>query len=262
MAKASRTNEVSRARRWLRRVAMGLVLALALFCAGFVGWASDFYHAGNLSEALVTAGEVRSDDGGLIAVDDQDSCIAVGDPTSQYGVVLYPGAKVDPVAYVPLALKFAERGAFCVVAKMPFNLAIFNIDAANPIMAAYPKVGHWWLAGHSLGGAVAGLYAEGNADKIEGVAFLGAYGSEKLAASGLQIRVIYGSRDGVVKHRLLDPFVEALPASDICVIEGGNHSGFGDYGSQPNDGVATIAPSEQQEQAVDIVVAAMEGSDN
>ncbi len=261
MSRACQTKGLGRARCWLRRIAIGLVFALALFLAGFVGWTADYYHAGSLSSALVTAGEVRTDDGGTIAVDDRDSYIAVGDASSRYGVVLYPGAKVDPVAYVPLALEFAERGVFCVVAKMPFNLAVFNINAADAIVAAYPGVGHWWLVGHSLGGAIAGLYAEGGTDGIEGVAFLGAYGSEKLAASGLAIRAIYGDRDGVVKRGLLEGFIDCLPESDVYVISGGNHSGFGDYGSQPNDGVATIAASEQQGRAADIIVAAMTGSD-
>lgn len=54
-----------------------------------------------------------------------------GESSAKAGLILYPGAKVDPHAYVPLAEKIAERGYICVIAKMPFNLAFFGIDAAQ-----------------------------------------------------------------------------------------------------------------------------------
>jgi hypothetical protein len=38
------------------------------------------------------------------------------------------------------------------------------------------------------------------------------------------------------------------------VIEGGNHAQFGNYGTQPGDGTATISASNQQMQAADLTV--------
>lgn len=142
---------------------------------------------------------------------DSDSYIAVGDPMAEYGLVLYPGAKVEAAAYAPFAEKLAERGVFCVIAKMPFNIAFFGANEADQVMDSYPDVSHWWVGGHSLGGVVAADYAQKNAEKVEGVALLASYCSESLAASGLAAEVVYGTNDGVVNRSSLEACVDSLP---------------------------------------------------
>ena len=230
----------------LRRVLVALLIVVVATCAGFTAWAADYYHAGDAAASMVAAGSANE---GNVAVLDGDSWIAVGDPNADAGLVFYPGAKVEPAAYVPLAAKLAQRGVFCVIVKMPLGFAFFDINAADSVMAAYPQVGRWWVGGHSLGGAMAASYAEKNANKLEGVALLGAFGSQNLAATGLNIKVVYGSADGVVNRDSLKKCTDTLPANSVCVIEGGNHAGFGDYGTQSGDGEATILPDEQQERA-------------
>ncbi len=230
----------------LKRVLVAVLVIVVALCVGFTAWAADYYHAGDTAASMVAAG---SADSGNVAVLDGDSWIAVGDPSSNAGLVFYPGARVEPAAYVPLAAKLAQRGVFCVVVKMPLGFAFFDINAADSVMAAYPQVSRWWVGGHSLGGAMVASYAEKNASKLEGVALLGAFGSQDLAATGLNVEVVYGSADGVVNRDSLKKCTDTLPASSVCVIEGGNHAGFGDYGSQSGDGEASISPDEQQERA-------------
>ncbi len=241
----------------LKRVLVTVLVAVAVACAGFVWWASDCYRAGDMAASMVAAGVAGSQGGAAVAVEEGSSWIAVGDSGAETGLVFYPGAKVDPAAYVPLAANLAERGVFCVIVKMPLNFAFFNIGAADSVMAAYPGVTSWWIGGHSLGGAMAASYAEGNAGKFAGVALLAAYGSENLAATGLRVEVVYGSNDGVVNRESLAKCVATLPAGWVCEIAGGNHAGFADYGPQDGDGEATISAEEQRQQTADALLAAM-----
>lgn len=241
-------------RTWPKRVAIGLLIALVLCVAGFGIYASDYYHAGGQAEALVAAGVDASGE----AIAKSDSAIAVGNSASEYGIVLYPGAKVAPEAYVPLAAKLADRGIYCVIAKMPFNFAFFGINAADGVMANAPQVRHWWLAGHSLGGAMGAQYAAGNASKLEGIALLGAYSASDLSATGLKALVIYGQNDGVLNRDKLVSCAGNLPnGSQTLVIDGGNHAGYADYGPQDGDGEATITADQQQEQVANAIAAAM-----
>ncbi len=78
-------------------------------------------------------------------------------------------------------------------------------------------------------------------------------------ASDTAAEVVYGTNDGVVNRDSLAKCVESLPDGSTCVIEGGNHAGFGDYGAQDGDGEASISASEQQDLAVKAVVAAIKG---
>lgn len=193
-----------------------------------------------------------------LEAEETELSIAVGSPQSQKGLVLYPGALVDPVAYVPLAHKIAEQGFYCVIVKMPFNFAFFNSNAANNIIASAPQVQCWWIAGHSLGGVMAASFASENTDKLKGVVLLAAYSTKDLSNSGLKVLNIYGSEDGVLNFSNMEKYAENLPSdTKTLVIEGGNHSGVGYYGAQANDGEARISKEEQQAQTVSAIVSAM-----
>lgn len=104
---------------------LAVIVAAAV---GFFAYTSDYYRPGEiaagLSEELAASGNLRETNVG----------ITLGETDSEVGIVLYPGAKVDPHAYVPLAQELASRGYCCIIAKMPFNLAFFDIDAASGLM--------------------------------------------------------------------------------------------------------------------------------
>ncbi len=78
-------------------------------------------------------------------------------------------------------------------------------------------------------------------------------------ASDMAAKVVYGTNDGVVNRDSLTKCVASLPEKSTCVIEGGNHAGFGDYGAQDGDGEASISASDQQDIAAKAVVAAIKG---
>lgn len=68
------------------------------------------------------------------------------------GMIFYPGGKVQCEAYAPLMLACAQRGIFCVLVRMPGNLAVLHPDAADGIPEKYPQIESWYIGGHSLGG--------------------------------------------------------------------------------------------------------------
>ena len=45
------------------------------------------------------------------------------------GFIFYPGVKVEANAYQPLMAELAREGVLCVLVEMPFNLAVFDINA-------------------------------------------------------------------------------------------------------------------------------------
>lgn len=50
---------------------------------------------------------------------------------TETGLIFYPGGKVEYQAYAPLMQDLAEKGIYCVLVKMPLNLAVFDINAAE-----------------------------------------------------------------------------------------------------------------------------------
>lgn len=58
---------------------------------------------------------------------------------------------------------------------MPFNLAIFNINAANSVYSKFPDIQNWYIGGHSLGGAMASKYYKNHQNQLKGLILLGSY---------------------------------------------------------------------------------------
>ena len=247
-SKASSDTRSRRARRWPRRLALTLLAVVAACAIGFFAYASDYYHAcdaaRDLESALVDAGELVETSGS----------IAVGDSHAEVGISFYPGAKVEPAAYVPLASKLADEGYYCVIEKMPFNLAFFNIDAASSARAEAPDVQEWWLAGHSLGGVAAAQYASSHENDVRGVILLASYSTVDLSDTDMDCLTVYGEADGVINRAALADNAGNLPASArTVVIEGGNHAGFGDYGAQKGDGSPSLSADERQQRTASLI---------
>ena len=76
------------------------------------------------------------------------------------GFVFYPGGKVEYTAYTPLMQACASKGIACILVEMPFNLAVFDMDAAKDIPQMYPEITEWYIGGHSLGGSMAASFIE------------------------------------------------------------------------------------------------------
>ena len=121
---------------------------------------------------------------------------------------------------------------------MPFNLAVFDVKAADGIQNEYPEIEQWYIGGHSLGGSMAASYLAGHPE-LSGLVLLGSYSTYDV--SGSRVLSIYGSHDGVMNSEKYEKYKSNLP-SDLSevIIEGGNHAYFGCYGEQKGDGRAEI----------------------
>ena len=222
----------------IRIASLLLVLAILIgACALYLG---DYYRA----------------DEGAIAVFHEDEKIAVSvtengnvvfkPQNATRGFIFYPGGKVEHHAYEPLLAALAREGVLCVLVKMPFNLAVLDVNAADGIREQYPEIDEWYIGGHSLGGSMAASYLAKNQEDYKGLILLGSYSTADLSNTDLQVLSIYGSEDRVMNREKYEANKQNLPNSFTeIVINGGCHAYFGMYGAQNGDGTPTISNHEQ-----------------
>ena len=232
-----KTKPMSRRKKWI--VAGGIVLLILAILTGVFFWyVSDYYRAEDVALAVMAR------DSG-ITVQDNLTILSPTHPTDT-AMIFYPGAKVEAEAYLPLLDQIRQRGVTCILVHMPFHMAIFDADAANEVITRFPEYQHWYIAGHSMGGAMASQFAADHPDLVDGLILLGAYiygdyPDEKTLT-------IYGSLNQSVEDHI--DYTE-----NIVEIEGGNHAQFGNYGPQKGDLPATISAEEQQRQTVEAIEA-------
>jgi hypothetical protein len=188
----------------------------------------------------------------------QDKWI-VFDPVkdTETGLIFYPGGLVEPTAYAPILHQIAEEGVLVIITPMPLNLAIFNTGAANAVIDAYPQISTWILAGHSLGGASAAIFAKNNPKRINAIAFWDSYppDSADLSDNAISVISIFGTTNHIPNTENFNDKKHLLPTDTLFIgIEGANHAQFGDYGPQKGDVVASMSLAEQHEQVVEIML--------
>lgn len=226
------TNRMSRRKKWF--VAGGIVLLVLAILAGVFFWyVSDYYRAED------AALEILAQDSG-ITVQDNLTMLSPTAPTDT-AMIFYPGAKVEAEAYLPLLDQIRQTGITCILVHMPFHMAIFDANAAEDVIDQFPAFQHWYIAGHSMGGAMASQFASEHPDQIDGLILMGAYIYGDYPAE--KTLTIYGSLNQSVEDHI--DYTE-----NIVEIEGGNHAQFGNYGPQKGDLPAAISAEEQQKQTV------------
>jgi len=202
---------------------------------------------------------------------------------SKLGVIYFPGALVDEVAYAPVAAKLAAKmkAPVCVI-KVPLRLATvfpraararakaaraFVVDAAAAAAAETstttttteagtapkpPVSMRWVYGGHSLGGfAAAAALRVKDADAV-GLLLHASLCELADVPEAIKILQIVAERDTIV------PASKALEPDDggrvtVKVIKGGNHAGFAHYGPQRfprRDGARAITLDDQIDQVV------------
>ena len=170
------------------------------------------------------------------------------------GFIFYPGGKVEYNAYEPLLKRLSDEGIACFLVKMPFNLAVFNINAAEKILNQFSEIEDWYIGGHSLGGSMAASFLGKNQDDIKGLILLASYSTVDFSNSDIKILSIFGSEDKVLNlEKYAEYKLNLSKNTSEFVIEGGNHAGFGFYGKQKGDGTATISSQEQIEKTEEII---------
>ena len=233
-----------------------LVLLVVLICAGFIIW--SLTPLGPMPEAL---GALESS--AQVAVSTERWYVF--SPVAQQvekGLIIYPGGRVDPRSYAPVANAIAESGYQVVIVPMPLNLAVFGVSKAADVIAAYPQVESWAIGGHSLGGSMAASFSNENPDLVDGLVLWASYpaGGDDLSASSLTVTSISASLDGLATPEEIEASRPLLPFdTSWIVIEGGNHAQFGWYGPQPGDLQAKISREDQQAHIVQATVDLLAG---
>ena len=181
------------------------------------------------------------------------------------GLIIYPGGRVNPSTYAPIAHAIAAQGYLVVIVPMPLNLAVFGTNSAASVIQSYPDIQQWVIGGHSLGGSMAALYADKHRDQIDGLALWASYpaSSNNISNSTIKVASIYGTQDGLATKDKIDISRDLLPTDTTWVpIEGGNHAQFGWYGDQPGDNPAAISHLEQQAQIIQATLDLLQSVDN
>lgn len=236
MKKINRRNSV---------IAILAVVIIALATA-FTVYINQYYHSEDVAYALQSTEEVK--------VNRIRTGYFFDGRGTEKALIFYPGGKVEATAYAPMLQKLASEGMDCFLVEMPGNLAVFGVNKANQIMDAY-DYDSWYMAGHSLGGAMASAYTGEHPDKVSGLALLAAYSTKDLSAAKFPVLIMYGEHDRVLNRESFEKYKANLPAeTKIIEISGGNHDHFGNYGDQKGDGRATISAEEQQEAVIDQIL--------
>ncbi len=211
-------------------------LAVAMTAAFFI-YVSDYYKADETATAVMASESLIRTEGNITILSPSNK--------SDTALIFYPGAKVEHLAYLPILEKLRKNGITCVLVKMPFNMAVFDVNAADSVFDKLPEIKNWYIGGHSMGGAMASDYASKHKDNIEGLILLGAYiYGDYPPANAL---TIYGTFNSNLEKNI--DYTE-----NIVIIEGGNHAQFGNYGKQKGDPDATISTEEQQDIAVEAIL--------
>lgn len=235
----------------LKIIIISLLCVAIVSCTAFGIYVSDYYRANDTAIAATFS------DSEVTVIQKNNDCMVFTPKSPECGIIFYPGGKVEYTAYAPLMKELAREGVFCVLVKMPFNLAVFDINAADDVIEEYTNITEWYVGGHSLGGSMAASYASKNADKLEGLILLAAFSTVDLNDSGLNVMQITAREDEILWDNMeeVKKYQPNLPDDfkQLC-IEGGCHAYFGSYGEQKGDGKPWITPDEQIKQTVSFIM--------
>jgi hypothetical protein len=229
-----------------RRTGWRRVAGLALLVLG-AGWLAlvAWLRPHTAIEPALTA--MRSDAAVTVTESPTDIVMAPSDTAAATGVFFQPGALVDARAYAAVLRPLAEAGHPVVVAKQPLGVAFLAVGAFDTARTDHPEVRRWVVAGHSLGGTVAAMEADGAdsdpASPAVGLLLYASYPAGDLSSSlTTAVESLSGTRDGLSTPADIEASRADLPAdTTFTVVEGASHAQFGDYGPQAGDGTPTIS---------------------
>lgn len=216
-------------KKYIKRGLISLIVVVAIVLVGFLIYTSDYYHA---KEYQVSNVEVV----------EQNNFTVYGDVESEVGFIFYPGGKVEAKSYEVVLERLAENGVCSILVEMPFNLAVFDLNAASDVMKDFPQIKNWYIGGHSLGGAMSSGFAVENQESLKGLILLAAYPTKEI---DIPVLSIYGDKDGVLNKEKYEESISLAKDLKEVIIKGANHAQFGNYGEQSGDNKADITPERQ-----------------
>ncbi|TRX55032.1 alpha/beta hydrolase [Thalassomonas sp. M1454] len=168
------------------------------------------------------------------------------------GLIFYPGGKTSAETFAPLMQEFAKQGVYSAITPMPLKTAFLGINKADDVIAANPRIKHWYIAGHSLGGVAAAEYIKANANKLAGMLLWASYPGSDISAVNLPVLSIYADKDLQSTPAKIAQYKTLLATTtDYVVISNGNHWQFGHYLDELNQQQGLITRDEQQQQVLE-----------
>jgi hypothetical protein len=225
-------------------ILLGAVVAQALFGANYLRYER---------QPLLQASAALESDETMSVTRAHWLTFTPASPAPATGFIFYPGGRISYLGYSDLMRAISEKGYLVVVPTMPINMAIFNSNIADEIIATHPEIKHWVIGGHSVGGTAAAQYTFSHPDQIAGLAIWSSYPADGSDISGLKIPVIlmYGGNETDVTDESVGARKHLLPPDALYIkIEGGDHHQFGSYALTTEENLATISREAQHAQII------------
>lgn len=221
------------ARRRLRaRIRAGITVAaivVATLAAGTLAWAA--------SPMMAEEGPLADAEATVTVTEYAEGVVLTPPRPSDEGLVFFAGARVDPAAYADKLSGVAASGITVVIARPTLNFAILETRPLATWRGLAPGVERWGVAGHSLGGVRACMYAADPANEVVALVLFGSYCAVDLSGTGLPVLSLAGENDRLSTPATIADAAHLLPADAVFeTIPGASHAQFGDYGLQPRDG--------------------------
>ena len=226
-----------------KKIKIAIIIVFILIACFAIFYVNDYYHADKIAIDRLNAND-------NVSVVKTSNGLLFDGPGNDTALIFYPGAKIEYTAYAPMFKDLSEKGIDCYLVEMPFNLAILGQNSADEIIDS-GNYSHYFISGHSLGGAMAASYVN-STNKTDGLILFASYSTCKIEKPVLSI---YGSEDKVLNK---EKYSDSLNFIDDNLteleIKGANHAQFAYYGNQSGDGVAKISASSQQKQSASAIM--------
>lgn len=243
-------------RKWIIAIISIILIAVLI---GWLQWAT--FERAPLPEAIAA---LESDQFVMVTQETWLTFLPLN-TTPQTGFIFYPGGRIDPRGYASLMRSIAEAGYLVIVPEMPFNMAPFDSNIAEEVIAEHPEIDQWVIGGHSVGGTMAAQFTKKHPNDIRGLAIWASYPADNTDLYDLDIPVIsiYGSRELRVNDESVSKRKHLLPEDTRYIrIEGGDHHQFGSYEINPEDHLATTSRASQHQQIIQSTLDLLETTTN
>ena len=226
-----------------KKIKIAIIIVFILIACFAIFYVNDYYHADKIAIDSLNAND-------NVSVVKTSNGLLLDGPGNDTALIFYPGAKIEYTAYAPMFKDLSEKGIDCYLVEMPFNLALLGQNSADEIIDS-GNYSHYFISGHSLGGAMAASYVN-STNKTDGLILFAAYSTCKIEKPVLSI---YGSEDKVLNKEKYSDSINFIDDNlTELEIKGANHAQFAYYGNQSGDGVAKISASSQQKQSASAIM--------
>lgn len=225
-----------------------IIALLIVSLLGILMWTNNTYKPSSELLELVSESDYTKD-GDFYVFESKDK-------SNGKGIVIYPGALVEPLSYGYIANELSKEGYLVAIPEVNLNLSITENNKAEEFIKNNTDITDWYVAGHSMGGVSATYYAEDNQDIVDGVILLGSYPSKStdLSDNNQTVLSIYAENDGLTTLDDVEESKKNLPQdAAFAEIKGGNHAQFGMYGEQKGDNKAEISAKDQQDEIINLI---------